>query len=108
MAGFIKDSSTCVSGGSNEEDAAYAALQSHETIFKFYVATISRSTGGPMLHLKQHGDFTPTDVRACINHYESAADVCCTGAFFSEVPGAVFCTRPSASVPSTIVCISVS
>ena len=77
-ASFLKDSATCASSGLHpEEDAAHQAVENHETIFKFYVAIINPSTGCPMLHLKQYGDYTSTDLRACINHYESTADTCC-------------------------------
>lgn len=46
-------------------------------IYKNYVAIINPNTGQSMLHLKKYGECTLIDPRACINHYECAADVAC-------------------------------
>ena len=40
-------------------------------------AIISPTTSSPMLHLKKYGECTLIDPRACIHHYECAADTAC-------------------------------
>ena len=46
-------------------------------VHKNYVAIINPNTGRAMLNLKKYGECTLIDPRACINHYECAADVAC-------------------------------
>lgn len=48
-----------------------------ENVHKNYVSIINPNTGRAMLHLKKYGECTLIDPRACIHHYECAADVAC-------------------------------
>lgn len=59
------------------EEAAYEAVQNFENVHKNYIAIINPNTGRAMLHLKKYGECTLIDPRACIHHYECAADVAC-------------------------------
>lgn len=63
--------------GPTGDDAAFEAVQHFETVHKNYVAIINPNTGRAMLHLKKYGECTLIDPRACIRHYECAADVAC-------------------------------
>jgi hypothetical protein len=62
---------------SQDSDAlTYKAIAQRESIAKNYNPIISPSML-PMLQLKQHGDCTIADPRACLHHYDGAADLAC-------------------------------
>lgn len=60
-----------------DEEQAYTAIQNVESFFANYLAIISPSSNKPMVQLKKYGECTLVDPRACMHHYECAADVAC-------------------------------
>ena len=58
------------------DEAAKKILEQRHNVVRNYNAIIGRNLK-PMIQWKQHGDCTIEDPRACLHHYDSAADLAC-------------------------------
>lgn len=65
------------SSNRTNDEGPQEALRTMENLERYYIAIVSPNTMTPMLHLKKYGECTLVDPRACIHHYECAADLAC-------------------------------
>lgn len=71
-------SSVVASSAATDVDSlAKQAILHRESVAKNYIAIINPLNKLPMLQLRKEGDCEIADPRACLNHYNGTADLCC-------------------------------